>query len=55
LSLCHKTHAELGEAANRLRSHRAVIRACDDAGNVIETHDHRAISKSRSGRFSSSN
>jgi hypothetical protein len=24
----------------RSRSHRAVIRAYDDAGNVIETHEH---------------
>ena len=23
------------------RSHNAVIRAYDDAGNVIETHEHR--------------
>jgi hypothetical protein len=23
----------------------AVIRVCDDAGNVIETHEHKAISK----------
>ena len=30
---------QLGDAANRLRSHRAVIRACDDAGSVIETHE----------------
>jgi len=31
------------------RSHDAVIRVYDDAGNVIETHEHRAIS--RNGRF----
>jgi hypothetical protein len=24
----------------RSRSHDAVIRACDEAGNVIETHEH---------------
>jgi len=24
----------------RSRSHRAVIRVYDDAGNVIETHEH---------------
>jgi hypothetical protein len=28
-------------------SHDAVIRLYDDAGNVIETHEHGAISKSR--------
>ena len=27
-------------AKHRSRSHRAVIRLYDDAGNVIETHDH---------------
>ena len=25
----------------RRRSHRAVIRVYDDAGNVIETHEHK--------------
>ena len=25
----------------RSRSHDAVIRICDDAGNVIETHEHK--------------
>ena len=35
-------------AKHRSRSHRAVIRVYDDAGNVIETHEHVwAISKSR--------
>jgi hypothetical protein len=28
------------------RSHDAVIRVCDEAGNVIETHEDAAISKS---------
>jgi hypothetical protein len=28
------------------RSHDAVIRVYDDAGNVIGTHQHKAISKS---------
>jgi hypothetical protein len=28
------------------RSHNAVIRVYDEAGNVIETHDDKAISKS---------
>jgi hypothetical protein len=23
------------------RSHDAVIRVCDDAGNVVETHEHK--------------
>jgi hypothetical protein len=30
----------VGYAKFRSRSHRAVIRAYDDAGNVIETHEH---------------
>jgi hypothetical protein len=30
----------------RSRSHDAVIRVYDEAGNVIDTHDTRAISKS---------
>src|SRR5207302_7391194 len=29
------------------RSHDPVIRVYDEAGNVIETHEHAAISKSR--------
>jgi hypothetical protein len=37
------------------RSHDAVIRVCDEAGNVIETHEQAASSKNRSGRFSGSN
>ena len=32
------------------RSHEAVIRVYDEAGNVIETHEHKAISKSGSRR-----
>jgi hypothetical protein len=28
------------------RSHDAVIRVYDDAGNLIQTHEHKAISKS---------
>jgi hypothetical protein len=31
---------------DRSRSHDAVIRVYDEAGNVIETHEPRAISKS---------
>jgi hypothetical protein len=27
------------------RSHDAVIRVCDDEGNVIETHEHKGESK----------
>ena len=30
----------IGYAEHRSRSHRAVIRVCDEAGNVIETHEH---------------
>jgi hypothetical protein len=35
----------IGYAQHRSRSHDAVIRVYDDAGNVIETHEHKAISK----------
>jgi hypothetical protein len=36
----------------RSRSHDAVIRVYDDAGNVIETHEHVGeFKRSRSGRF----
>jgi hypothetical protein len=31
----------IGFAKHRSRSHRAVIRVYDDAGNVIETHEHK--------------
>jgi hypothetical protein len=30
----------IGYAKFRIRSHRAVIRVYDDAGNLIETHEH---------------
>ena len=30
----------IGYAKFRSRSHRTVIRVCDDAGNVIQTHEH---------------
>jgi hypothetical protein len=30
----------IGYAQHRSRSHRAVIRVYDDAGDVIETHEH---------------
>jgi hypothetical protein len=30
----------IGYAEHRSRSHRAVIRVYDEAGNVIETHEH---------------
>jgi len=33
------SHA-IGYAQFYSRSHDAVIRVCDDAGNVIETHQH---------------
>ena len=31
----------IGYATHRSRSHPAVIRVYDDAGNVIETHEHK--------------
>jgi hypothetical protein len=31
----------IGYAEHRSRSHGAVIRVYDDAGNVIETHEHK--------------
>ena len=31
----------LGYAQHRSRSHDAVIRVYDEAGNVIETHEHK--------------
>jgi hypothetical protein len=31
----------IGYAKHRSRSHHAVIRVYDDAGNVIETHEHK--------------
>jgi hypothetical protein len=36
----------IGYAKFCSRSHDAVIRAYDSAGNVIETHDQAAVSKS---------
>jgi hypothetical protein len=33
-------------AKHRSRAHRAVIRVYDDAGNVIETHEHKGDFKS---------
>jgi hypothetical protein len=30
----------IGYAEHRRRSHHAVIRVYDEAGNVIETHEH---------------
>jgi hypothetical protein len=30
----------IGYASHYSRSHDAVIRVCDEAGNVIETHEH---------------
>ena len=32
----------IGYAEHRSRSHDAVIRVYDDAGNVTETHEHKA-------------
>jgi hypothetical protein len=31
----------IGYAKHRSRSHDAVIRVCDQTGNVIETHEHK--------------
>jgi hypothetical protein len=31
----------IGYAEHRSRSHAAVIRVYDEAGNVIETHEHK--------------
>jgi len=31
----------IGHAKFCSRSHDGVIRVCDDAGNVIETHEHK--------------
>jgi hypothetical protein len=36
----------IGYAKHYSRSHKAVIRVCDAAGNVIETHSTEANSKS---------
>jgi hypothetical protein len=33
----------IGYAMHRSRSHRAVIRVYDAAGNVIETHEHKGF------------
>jgi hypothetical protein len=47
--LCQSKHYPTPEwYAGCSRSHRAVIRVYDEAANVIETHDHAAISKSDS-------
>jgi hypothetical protein len=35
----------IGSAKHRSRSHDAVIRVYDAAGNVIETHEHAGDSK----------
>ena len=42
----------IGYAKFNSRSHDAVIRVYDEAGNVIETHEHVGeFKRSRSGRF----
>ena len=43
----------IGYAMHSSRSHNAVIRVYDEAGNVIETHEHTGDSESRKGRLSS--
>ncbi len=45
----NKADDAIGYAEHRSRSHDAVLRVYDDAGNVIATHEHKAISKSRNG------
>jgi hypothetical protein len=37
----------IGYAKFYSRSHNAVIRVCDEAGNVIETHEHKGDFKER--------
>jgi hypothetical protein len=37
----------IGYAKHRSRSHHAVIRAYDETGNVIETHEHKGNFKER--------
>jgi hypothetical protein len=41
----------IGYAEHRSRSHDAMIRVYDEAGNVIETHEHAGVSKSGSDYF----
>jgi hypothetical protein len=36
----HSVEPGICYAKFRSRSHDAVIRVCDEAGNVIETHEH---------------
>jgi hypothetical protein len=40
------SNATIGYAQFYSRSHDAVIRVCDAAGAVIETHEHTGISRS---------
>jgi hypothetical protein len=35
----------IGYAKHYSRSHNAVIRVYDEAGNVIQTHEHKGTSK----------
>jgi hypothetical protein len=41
----------IGYAKHRSRSHDAVIRVYDAAGNVIETHEHKGDFRSGETRF----
>src|SRR5690348_10902643 len=43
----------IGYAKFYSRSHDAVIRVCDEAGNVIETHEHAGEFKERAVVFTS--
>ena len=45
--LFNKPHPGISYAKFRSRSHRAVIRAYDEAGNVIETHEQTGELKER--------
>jgi len=42
VQLCLLSPIAIGNAKHRICSHHAVIRVYDDAGNVIETHEHKA-------------
>jgi hypothetical protein len=41
----------IGYAKFYSRSHDAVIRVYDDAGNVVDTHEHGRVVESRQNRF----
>ena len=41
MAMAGKQTTAIGYAEHFSRSHDAVIRVYDDAGNVIETHEHK--------------